>query len=150
MKRFLAYYRSIAAVSAGLAILAGIALFAYTQNASYPAGLAIGTGAGLLKLRLDVVAILQWHEQARTGGTAGTPQLRSYFHALLLLAVALAPGLLAPASISVWAGLGGYLLPRAVLIGDGVIRPAALGAAAASEETPALAEDGEGRTAHGA
>ncbi len=148
MKQFLAYYRSIASVSVGLAILAGIALHVFTRSGIYPAGLAIGTVAGLIKLRMDVVTILHWHARTQAGSAGPSPQLRAYFSALLLLGLALAPGLLLPGIFNVWAGLGGYLLPRGVLVADGLLRPGAL---QPEESGPgAAASEAEGRTAHGA
>lgn len=136
MDAFLRYQRTLFLLSFVLGLALSGLLGAFVDW-RWGLGFAIGCVAGLIKFRLDVRAILRLAEcDVHTGNTR--PFLRTTFQTYFLMAAALAVGILWKDYFEVWGIFAGILLPRAVLILDGMIRPGLFQETEETENQPTL------------
>lgn len=142
MTDFLRYQRLIFIISVVLSALTCIILYAVLrENPAIARGVALGALAGLIKFRLDVIGILRMGQEMSTAGQA-TP-VRTGFHTYILMAGALLLAVARPELFEPWAVFGGLLIPRAVLVLDGILRPGALQAEMAGQSTNRNGTEGE-------
>lgn len=134
MDDFLRYQRRILTVSLVLAALGMAGLAVCMDDPRWAAGLGLGAATGLLKVRLDVLAILRWSRDDGQGGPR--PLVKSHFMAYGITAAALLTAALVPAVFSIWTVAAGRFLPDLVLMADGVFHPELMaGRRAAGEGT---------------
>lgn len=134
MKDFLRYQQRMFVLSIAVctAVAVGL-LIMLPDRLEIAQGVALGAVAGLIKFRLDVLALLKLASEMEQGGPARG--VRTAFHTYLLMAGALLLGVAYPEYAEPWAIFGGLLIPRAVLILDGLLRPGALQASGSEEQT---------------
>lgn len=122
MDEALKYQRAIILICLVFGVAAAAVMLYFKLNEiSYYSGLALGLAAGLVKYRLRVLAtfkLMREGEAARKGLLQATMAGHAVMIATLAACVAL------PERFYVWAAFGGMLLPNAVLIVDGFLRPA--------------------------
>ncbi len=136
MKEILAYQRIVSAAVLLLAAVAAGAAWLWLTVLAGPLGILVGAAVGLLQFRLDSLAIVraimtQENEAQRS-------PVKSYFQGLLLFMAVMALALAKSDWLNPWCTLAGLLLPRFVLIADGLLRPAGLYVPAAG--TPSTGE----------
>ncbi len=134
MKGFLNYQRVMFTISAigGCGVVAGL-LVCRPDNPALAWGVALGCAVGLVKFRLDVLSILRLAEGEKPG-----VKVAAHFRSYALMAGTLVAALLMRETFNPWATFGGLMIPRVLLIADGILRPGAL-ALEASESSPNLA-----------
>lgn len=140
MNDFLRYQRILSFLTLGIVLVGTLALFSmYPQSLQYAYGLLVGGLVGLIKLRLDVIAIMSF--AANPNGEDRKAPLRTEFQGFLLLLGSLLLAVYRPELLSVWTVLAGGLIPRALLIGDALLRPEV---AMTGMQTASEPESGEG------
>lgn len=122
MKEFLAYQRTILIliiVTTGAAV--GSILITRPEHAAWAYGIAMGSAFGLIKFRLDVLAILRFAQTIDTD--AAKPAIKNYFLGIALMGAALILAMAFKQHFNMWATAIGLIIPKAILIADGLLRP---------------------------
>ncbi|MBN2711547.1 MAG: ATP synthase subunit I [Planctomycetes bacterium] len=134
MNEFLQYQRTILVIcliGCGVAIAATYAICPGTPAYAY--GMALGSIAGLIKFRLDVLAIIRFARNVEENKARGA--VKTALHTYLLMIGALLVALLMQDTINPWTTFAGIMIPRAILTADGILRPSTTHVPDAAVET---------------
>lgn len=143
MTDLLRYQRQVAWVCLLLGVAGAAGLYlGYPDRWEYGAGLLLGVVAGVIRMRIMAVAILQVMAAMEAGNTTRS-LFRHQMIGYVILGGALFGGFHLGGSGMGWATLGGLLLPNVVLGLDGYLRPVQAEATdAASQAQKAEPESG--------
>jgi hypothetical protein len=123
MNKFLKYQQTMLLLMTFGIAAAVVALYLYfPKTPAYAAGFALGGFAGLVKFRLDVLALLK----LSTAPEGSKSHIGNSFRTYVILAATLVTAVYLKEIFHPWAAFGGLLLPRLVLIADGLLRPGLL------------------------
>jgi Na+/H+-translocating membrane pyrophosphatase len=136
MNEFLRYQKTIFAISVVLAVIAIVTAFVLSpENSSYSFGIGLGFVGGLIKYRLDVLSIVRFAQALECNQTPNQP-MKASFQTLAIMGGFMIIALMFKDTFNLWTVFGGLLIPRLVLIADGILRPGgAISPVTASEDS---------------
>ncbi len=138
MNEFQKYQRSIGIIIMLVSVTGVAALYFGSGNHTYAAGLALGSAAGMLKFRMNVMLLMRMATENRNPSAHSANNLRAY----LLMAGALLIAYSMKQTFYIWTTFAGLFVPNMILILDGMLRPNAMLRTAVAQDQPGDDADG--------